>query len=334
MESSASETMLRRGQNYPMSVKRTIRRVAYYGRGIWRYVSSPRRYRRELREASALMHLGGVRERVDYYCKIAPQGPAPVIRPQGKLRDVGLVGRSRYALDLFAATSGLERDFSIDVLFGDITHVPSAPSIVKSRPIDGENGNSVILPLNRLRHFNFPKDPYRLNEKEGSAVWRGALNNPTRIMAVQKYGPRVDHNIGHTSEESDHPFLKPRLGLMDHYRHRYILSLEGNDVATNLKWVMASNSAAVCPPLRYETWFMEGKLAPHVHYIGLEPDLSDLDEKIGWYEARPDALARVVKAAHDWVDTFRNWPREEAIARAVILKYAALSGQTPDWLEA
>lgn len=315
-----------------MTAKRAMRRISYYARGIGRYFSPSCLFRSELIEAAALFKEPDVKDRVDYYCKLAADGEN-IFKPNGSLEQIKIIGQSRYALDLHNVTAGLDRNFAIDVAFGDVTFVPKHPAFVKSRPICETNHNSVVLPLDRLRHFNFPTDPLRLSEKEGSVVWRGTLNNPTRLAAVERFGARLDYNIGHTSENSDHPFLKSRLGIMDHYKYRYILSIEGNDVATNLKWIMASNSAAVCPPMRYETWFMEGRLIPDIHFVGVEHDLSNLDEKISWYEGRPDALSRIVTAAHRWVENFRNWDREEAIARAVVLKYAKLSGQYPIWLD-
>ncbi len=51
----------------------------------------------------------------------------------------------------------------IPVLNGDISHIPEYPSFLKSRPITGENQNSVLLKLNEIRHFQFTSDslPFR-----------------------------------------------------------------------------------------------------------------------------------------------------------------------------
>lgn len=312
-------------------MSRTFQRIQFYGRGLFRLVAPSRLFRREMRDSLRLVASADIRERVDYCCKIEPAAEGAAFRPQGRIGDIPLTQGSRYHADLLSVARGLGPSFRIDVLFGDIIHVPPAPTIVKSRPIRGANANSVILPLDRLRHFQFPHDPVPPEAKRPYAVWRGTLNNPVRALAVKTFGAREDHDIGHISAGRKTPFLKPRLSRMDQYRFRYILSLEGEDVATNLKWVMASNSVAVSPPLQYETWFMEGRLIPDVHFVGVEPDLSDLDEKIGWYESNPDALERVRRAAHDWVSQFRDWPRQEAIARLVMLKYAQASGQWPDW---
>ena len=59
-------------------------------------------------------------------------------------------------------------------------------------------------------------------------------------------------------------------------------------MASNLKWVMSSNSVAVMPRPRYETWFMEGSLVPGYHYIEIKTDFSDLIEKMEYYNAHPD----------------------------------------------
>ena len=58
--------------------------------------------------------------------------------------------------------------------------------------------------------------------------------------------------------ETGGAFLRPKLSILEQLEYKFVLCLEGNDVATNLKWVMSSNSLAVMPKPRYETWFMEG----------------------------------------------------------------------------
>ncbi|GIR91542.1 MAG: hypothetical protein CM15mP92_0060 [Halieaceae bacterium] len=72
--------------------------------------------------------------------------------------------------------------------------------------------------------------------------------------------------------------------LDTHLKHKFILCIEGNDVASNLKWVMSSNSVAVMPKPKYESWFMEGKLIPNYHYILIKDDYSDLEEKLNYYK--------------------------------------------------
>ena len=63
--------------------------------------------------------------------------------------------------------------------------------------------------------------------------------------------------------------------------------MEGNDVASNLKWVMSSNSIAVMPKPKYETWFMEGLLIPDQHYILIKDDYSDLETRLKFFLDHP-----------------------------------------------
>lgn len=99
------------------------------------------------------------------------------------------------------------------------------------------------------------------------------------------------------------------------------MALEGNDVASNLKWVMSSNSIAVMPKPTCETWFMEGTLIPNYHYIEVKDDLSDLEERINYYIEHTDKAEAIVKHAHEYVEVFKNKEREDAIALLTLDKY-------------
>ena len=48
-------------------------------------------------------------------------------------------------------------------------------------------------------------------------------------------------------------------------QHKYLLALESNDVATQLKWLLLSGSVVVMPTPTTESWLMEGRLQPFVH---------------------------------------------------------------------
>ena len=60
-------------------------------------------------------------------------------------------------------------------------------------------------------------------------------------------------------------WLKNKISIEDHLKYKFIMCVEGVDVATNLKWVMSSNSIAVMPKPKIESWFMESKLIPNKH---------------------------------------------------------------------
>jgi hypothetical protein len=115
--------------------------------------------------------------------------------------------------------------------------------------------------------------------------------------------------------------------MQEQLESRYIISIEGRDVATNLKWIMASNSLCLMPRPQMETWFMEGTLIPDVHYVELTSEFSNLDEKIEFYDKYPEAAEVIIKAAHDYVAKFLDDERELYISLLVLQKYFELSGQ-------
>lgn len=115
--------------------------------------------------------------------------------------------------------------------------------------------------------------------------------------------------------------------LAGQLRYKFILSLEGNDVATNLKWIMASNSVCMMRRPRYETWFMEGRLRGGEHYIELDDDFSDLDEKIRHYLLRPRETERIIANARHHVTQFTNPRIERIVSLLVLQKYFRMTGQ-------
>ncbi len=117
------------------------------------------------------------------------------------------------------------------------------------------------------------------------------------------------------------------MSLWEHLDYKFIMALEGNDVASNLKWIMSSNSLAVMPRPTCETWFMEGTLLPNVHYVEVKEDFSDFEERINYYITHPDEAEQIIKNAHQYVEQFLDKEREDLISLAVLDKYFRLSQQ-------
>jgi len=108
--------------------------------------------------------------------------------------------------------------------------------------------------------------------------------------------------------------------------HRYILSLEGNDVATNLKWVMGSNALAISPPLQFETWYREGQLQPDTHFLSVRPDFADLKDRVAWAEANPEPVQAIIANANAWTQQFRDPKAEADRAARTLHRYLTVTG--------
>ena len=135
-------------------------------------------------------------------------------------------------------------------------------------------------------------------------------------------------DLGAINKNTPHPeWLKNKISIEDHLKYKFIMCVEGVDVATNLKWVMSSNSIAVMPRPKIESWFMENKLIPEKHYIEIKEDYSDLESKIKYYIKNPEKCKRIIKNANDYVVQFKNKRREDLISLLVLEKYFHFTGQ-------
>jgi hypothetical protein len=118
---------------------------------------------------------------------------------------------------------------------------------------------------------------------------------------------------------------------LEQLRYRYQISVEGNDVGTNLKWVLASNSLCLMSRPRYETWFMEGRLQAGIHYVELKPDYEDLDDKMTYYDRHPDEARTIIANANLHARQFLDLNHERTISLLVLQKYFERTGQTEPW---
>ena len=240
------------------------------------------------------------------------------------IRNTGTV----YSRDSYEILRYFDPALRIKTAFGDNTRVPPEPAVCKSRPIAGEVERCVLLNLDKVRHFVFLHDRIPFREKADLAVFRGACHQPHRKRFMERYFGSALVDCGDTSPAKDgaeHPeWHRPLITLYDHLKYKFILCLEGNDVASNLKWAMSSNSVAVMPRPRYETWFMEGRLVPNYHYIEIKDDFSDLEEKIHYYVAHPEEAEAITRHAHEWIAQFQDPDRELLVSLLVMKKYFEL----------
>lgn len=245
-------------------------------------------------------------------------------RSQLKLKGQG----SRYFLDMMDSLSLFSEQIKVEYLFGDITEVPDTPKLLKSRPISQNNQHSVLLPLDRLRHFRVEQDKLEFEQKQNACVWRGTARQPHRIEFLEHYHSLDNLNAGCTDEHSKgKPYHKGFMSIQEQLQYKYILSIEGYDVATNLKWAMHSNSLCFMRKPRFETWYMEGTLEAGKHYVELKDDYSDLSEKMAYYNANPEEAKMIIANAQAYFASFLNPVIEDITAYKVVQKYLLKSGQ-------
>lgn len=80
-------------------------------------------------------------------------------------------------------------------------------------------------------------------------------------------------------------------------KYKVIISLEGNDVASGLKWSLQSESVVLMPPPTQTSWVMEELLEPWVHYIPMLPDGSNAEKMIKWVFTHEQEARRIAERA-------------------------------------
>ncbi len=318
MKSKTLKYLLKSGKNS---------KAAYYLRNFARYYICPKSLSRRAREAllrriDSRADRDYIIDRAEYYCKLREH--TPLASEAMSLCDFKYTKsyKSVYFFDSYEYLRYFSGDLKLMFAFGDVVDLQEYPSIVKSRPLAQENQNSVLLNMDKVRHFTFVKDTTPYAEKIDKAIFRGEIAyKPRRIDFFEKCynSPLVD--AGEVGQMHNPQWRVPMISIGDHFKYKFVMALEGNDVASNLKWVMASNSIAVMPRPTCETWFMEGRLIPNYHYIEIKADYSDLEERLKYYIDNEHEALQIVRNANEWVAQFRNRKREKLISLLVLDRY-------------
>jgi hypothetical protein len=272
-----------------------------------------------------------IEARVNYYCQLSTLF-SPNHSSTTSVQNFKKTGGNTYYFDLRKVIKGFHPQVAFSFINGDVRDVPESPCFVKSRPCQTNNDNSVLLKLNAIRHFRWVKDTTPFTAKKNQLVWKGAGYRENRLKFVDLFHDHPQCDVSRTdikrmSQKSNRATFGSYMSPEEQLKSKFIVSLEGKDVASNLKWIMASNSACIMPKPKFETWFMEGKLQAGVHYIDIKDDYSDLLEKLDYYLTHADETKHIIHNAHQWVSQFMDLRREYLIQLLVAHKYFSFSKQ-------
>jgi len=205
--------------------------------------------------------------------------------------------------------------------------------IAKSRPCD--DLAVTLLKINPVRNW---KDLYTVGsldidfqQKKTEAVWRGATTGDkktkgTRTELVQKFFyDRTHFDVGFSQvlapKDPRAQRVKDMKSIREMLQYKFLICLEGNDVATGLKWMLQSNSVVMMPRPTTSGWLMEDRLEPFVHYIPLADDFSDAKERFDWALNNEAACIEISNNASQFMDPFLDPRRETLIECEVFRRY-------------
>ena len=257
--------------------------------------------------------------------------------------DTSYCGCNKYFEDLHNYMLEYQRTNNIDSFiqfifsFGDNTFHKKIPCFVKAKTLKN-NDYSVLLKLNTHRHIgmlpSIPQIDIPFYSKANKAIWRGAgtgLQNPQRFEFVKKFqysrNPMIDVKFTSFPQKVPEGYSTNEFHVAHHMsiasllQYKFLISIEGNDVSTNLKWILLSNSVVIQPIPKKASWFMEDMLIPFKHYVPLKDDCSDLEEKVKWCMQNIDKCAKIAKNATEYMKLFLDETNEQFITNEVIKNY-------------
>jgi len=236
---------------------------------------------------------------------------------------------------------------TVPVLCQDNRRTPFEPLIVKSRAVGSPN--ATLLKLNQQRHWldidKVYADDCSFQNKKNAAVWRGASTGywgESTIADVrsQRYNLFVNWSGARSnlldlglSLECQHLYQKlsqreaglmkvyfkrPKLTRAQMLQYKYIISLEGNDVSSGLKWILASASVPIMPAPRAESWLMEGILKPWIHFAPIKSDTSDLLDVIDILQANPELAEEIALNGKRFIEMFLDFSNERQLGCKVL----------------
>lgn len=242
-----------------------------------------------------------------------------------------------YVYNLRSYFSVAELDtFNVLVALGDINIKLNKYCLSKTRPINNPDNKNILLNLNTIRHWGALKDVDKydidFSKKTNKLIWRGSStgknNGNHRFTFVKKFQNHENKNIDikfshlcQVPENKNDEYILDTMSVAEQLKAKFIISLEGNDVATNLKWIMYSNSVVIMPKPTICSWFMEDHLKPNVHYIEIKPDFSDLEKVYEWCINNQDICLTISKNAKEYVKEFLNDETELIIINQVLNIY-------------
>lgn len=212
---------------------------------------------------------------------------------------------TRLKYPIFAKVRPICSDIVVEGVYadgGDIDHVMENNMMCKPR----KRVDSILLPLNRKRHYgvasSIPVNDIPWEQKTGKAVWRGKYgdishnasspNDSMKHALVSKHlnSTVVDAKFSKSTEHTPKEMIGQYMDIKAQLAYKYIISIEGNDVSSGLKWMLFSNSVVFSPPFTMSSWAMEDKLQPFIHYIPIRRDMSNVEDMIHWAESHPDEV--------------------------------------------
>lgn len=211
----------------------------------------------------------------------------------------------------------------------------------------------IIWKLATSRHYRLLASVYRddtpYRDKINMAVWRGQLTGShsdgfdknkndlencetlrrCRLVYKHAHSGLVYAKLTNTRKKipkvlNGIEMVGPPVTIRKLLKYKAVIMLEGNDVASGLKWALLSQSVVLMPHPKHTSWAMEELLEPWVHYIPLNDNATDVEDRMRWIVDHDEEAQRIAERATLWMEDLvfhsdamedDRWIQEDIIRR-------------------
>ena len=211
--------------------------------------------------------------------------------------------------------------------------------IVERSDVPWEQKTDRAIFRGRLTGFNRSEDLYaeEVLVKTNYSIHEACMRFQRCALAYHTYNSSLaDVGITHgwkqlETFEGNKNFMKNSLDVAAMLRYKMIISVEGNDVASGLKWGLLSNSVILMAPPAKSTFVMEHLLEAWVHYVPLHEDMTNVEERVRWVLNHQDQAQLIAQRATTFMRDLIDYPQEEAaVMDLVAQRYVDLWANTHD----
>ena len=103
--------------------------------------------------------------------------------------------------------------------------------------------------------------------------------------------------------------MRTQIPIREQLKYKMLISIEGNDVATGLKWSLLSASVVLMPPPTKTIFSLEVLLEPWIHYVPL--DVDNVAEAIQWVLDNDAEARRISIRATNFIEDLFFHPDAE-----------------------
>ena len=146
-------------------------------------------------------------------------------------------------------------------------------------------------------------------------IWRGYLDNGTNNNFLNpdgKHGLNQRQYFKKLYDEKRFPnvnFEDKKTSMEEQLKYKYILDIDGfSNTWDATVWKLYSGSVLFKTKSKWKQWYYD-EMKEWEHYVPIENDFSDLNDKIEWCIHNEDKCLKITENAHQFVLNKLNWDR-------------------------